>query len=156
MGIFCPSHYCQPPSIQKAIYASGIGSTIAMNRYHRFKKQSHFVFSDLKLLLWKGRNPKLRFLFQNSKLKGFLTAILHRGLRNDFFFLQPIYFFPFSIWTFTSLFFMDFYFPFLFGHLFPFSIWNYFPFSIWTFISLLYLDISFPSNFFVLAHFNSF
>ena len=49
----------------------------------------------------------------------FLTAISHRGLRNDFFFhfLQPIYFFQF-----------------LFGLLFPFSIW--------TFISLFYLDIS--------------
>ena len=43
----------------------------------------------------------------------FLTAILHRGLWNDFhFFLQPIYFFqflfgpffPFFYWTFISLF----------------------------------------------------
>ena len=47
----------------------------------------------------------------------FLTAISHRGLRNSFF-LRYIYFshilfgllFPFSIWTFISLFYLDFYF----------------------------------------------
>ena len=60
------------------------------------------------------------------------------------FFLQPIYFFqflfglffPFSIWTIFPLFYLDFYFPFLFGLLYPFSIW--------TFISLFYLDFYFP------------
>ena len=55
----------------------------------------------------------------------FLTAILHHVLRNCIFgFLPHIYFFhivfgflvPFSIWPFISLFYMDFYFPFLFGH----------------------------------------
>ena len=65
----------------------------------------------------------------------FLTAILHRGLRNCFFlgsgriFFFYILFgllFFFSIWTFI--------FPFLFGLLFPFSLWTfipfYFPFSL--------------------------
>ena len=64
--------------------------------------------------------------------RSFLTAILHRGLRNDFFFSGHIYFFhilfgllfPFSIWIYISLFCLDFYFPFLFGLLFPFSIWT--------------------------------
>ena len=41
-------------------------------------------------------------------------------------------YFPYSIWTFISLFLLDFYFPFLYGLLFPFSIW--------TFMSLFYLN----------------
>ena len=67
----------------------------------------------------------------------FLTAILHHDLRNDlFFFSIPFYFVQllfgllFSLWTFISLFsldcfpfislfaFFNFYFSFLFGHLF--------------------------------------
>merc|ERR1739844_304840 len=83
----------------------------------------------------------------------FLTAISHRGLRNCFVFflsahLLSIFYLdfyfpflfgllsPFYIWTFISLFYLDFCFPFLFGHLSPFSIW--------TFISLFYLDFYFP------------
>ena len=50
----------------------------------------------------------------------FLTAILHRGLRNDFFFNSNLLF-PIFIWTFI--------FPFLFGLLFPL-----FSFSVSTFI----------------------
>ena len=46
----------------------------------------------------------------------FLTAILHRGLRNDFFFQFQFkfsnfyldFYFPFSIWTFVFLFNLDF------------------------------------------------
>ena len=66
----------------------------------------------------------------------FLTAILHRGLRNCFFlgsgriFFFYILFgllFFFSIWTFI--------FPFLFGLLFPFSLWTFIPFY-FPFISL--------------------
>ena len=57
----------------------------------------------------------------------FFTLILHRGHRNDFFLVSPIYFFqflfgllfPFFIRTFIFLFYVEF----------------YFPFSIWTFIS---------------------
>ena len=53
----------------------------------------------------------------------FLTAILHRGLRNDFFFQVTSTFFhiifgllfPFSIWTFNSLLYLDFSIPFIFG-----------------------------------------
>ena len=68
----------------------------------------------------------------------FLTAILHSD------------FFPYSILTYGSLFYLDFWVPFLFG---PFSTWTflslfyldfYFPFSTWTFISLSYLDFYFP------------
>ena len=66
-----------------------------------------------------------------------MTAILHRGLRNDFFFITFIYFFqflfgllfPFSLWTYFSLFSLDFYFLFFFGLLFSlFSLDFYFPF----------------------------
>ena len=69
----------------------------------------------------------------------FLTAISHRGLRNCFFFAHLLSIFyldfyipflfglfsPFSIWTFISLFYLDFYFPFLFGLLSPFFIWTF-------------------------------
>ena len=49
----------------------------------------------------------------------FLTAILHRSLRGDFFsFSSDNLLFPISIWTFISLFF--------FGLLFPFTIWTFF------------------------------
>ena len=58
----------------------------------------------------------------------FLTAILHRGLRNDFFFITFIFF---------SNFYLDFFFPFLFGLLSPFYFASpfcrldfYFPFSL--------------------------
>ena len=52
----------------------------------------------------------------------FLTAILHHGLRNDFFFFQfhftlsnccLDFYFLFSLWTFISLFSLSFYFPFI-------------------------------------------
>ena len=51
-------------------------------------------------------------------------------LRNDFFF------FFFQVTSTFSIFFLDFYFPFLFGFIFTFSVW--------TFISLFYLDFYFP------------
>ena len=54
----------------------------------------------------------------------FLIAILHRVLRDDFFFTSHLLF-PFSFWTFLSLFSLDFYFPFLFGLLFPFFLWTF-------------------------------
>ena len=75
----------------------------------------------------------------------FLTAILHRGLRNDFFFNSNLNF-PIFIWTFIfafllgllfSFFLWSFIFCFLFGLLFPFSLISLdfcFPFSLWTFI----------------------
>ena len=53
-----------------------------------------------------------------SCLWWFLTATLHRGLRNDFFFHYVHFFLPSFIWTFISLFSLDFYFPFIFGLLF--------------------------------------
>ena len=98
--------------------------------------------------------------FQNCSFFYYVvfTAILHRGLRNCFFypliyFIQFLFgllfpfslwtfitlfsldfYFPFSLWTFISLFSLDFYFPFLFGRLFPFSFWTFIshfnPFSI--------------------------
>ena len=75
------------------------------------------------------------------------------GMTFFFLSLYPLIYFPYSIWTFISLFYLDFYFPFLFGLLIPFSIWTFnfpflfgllSPFSGWTFISLLYLDFYFP------------
>ena len=59
------------------------------------------------------RNRARKFL--KVCISPFLTAILHRGLRNDFF-LGLIYF-PYSIWTFVSLFYLGISF---FGLLFPF------------------------------------
>ena len=66
---------------------------------------------------------------KNKKGCMFLTAILHRGLRNCFFFRLHLLF-PYSFWIFIFLFSLDFYFPFLFGLLFPFyfSLKFYFPF----------------------------
>ena len=64
----------------------------------------------------------------------FLTALLLRGLRNDFFF-------QFLQFTFSN-YYLDFYFPFLFGLLFPLFLCTFifpflfehlFPFSLWTF-----------------------
>ena len=60
----------------------------------------------------------------------FLTAILHRSLRNCFFFNPLIYFFQFLFGLLFSLFSLDFYFPFFLGLLF----------SLRTFISLFSLD----------------
>ena len=83
----------------------------------------------------------LFFKLLHHRLCVFLTAILHRGLRNDFFSLLSFTFSNFSL---------DFYFPFLFGLLFLFFLFGllfsllflfsffsldfYFPFSFWTFI----------------------
>ena len=61
-----------------------------------------------------------QFFGQVTQVVSFLTAISHRGLRNCFFFWGRIYFFhllfgllfPFSLWTFISLFYLDFYSPF--------------------------------------------
>ena len=63
-------------------------------------------------------STETKYIKLNTKTQFVLTAISHRGLRNDFFFLQPLYFFqflfgllfPFSIWTLISLFYLDFYF----------------------------------------------
>ena len=61
----------------------------------------------------------------------FLTAILHRSLRGDFFsFSSDNLLFPISIWTFISLFF--------FGLLFPFTIWTFF--SLFLFLFWLHCD----------------
>ena len=50
----------------------------------------------------------------SKSCKLFLTAILHRGL-------FPLIYFPYSIWTFISFLYLDFYFPFLFGFFFQFN-----------------------------------
>ena len=94
-----------------------------------------------------------RWRVQQWMTKGtFLTAISHRGLRNDFFWGHIS--FPFSIWTFISLFYLDFYFHFLFGLYFSFLFWLLFPFSIWTFIFLFYLDFYLPFLFGLLFPFS--
>ena len=69
----------------------------------------------------------------------FLTAILHRGLRNNFFF-------HFNQFT-SSNFCLDFYFPLLFGLLFLF-LWTFIPFSFWNFIFVLF-PFYFPFPFFI-------
>ena len=61
-----------------------------------------------------------------------------------FFFLYPLIYFPYSIWTFISLFYLDFYLPFLFGLLFRdisrhFDLFSIFPIS---------SDFGFLPNFF--------
>ena len=77
----------------------------------------------------------------SKPMKRFLTAILHRGLRNDFSFFQVASTFfhilfgllyPSSIWTFISLFYLDFYFPLLFGLFFSFSFLFQFFFSVFS------------------------
>ena len=56
------------------------------------------------------------------------------------FFFIPFIYFPYSIWTLISLFYLGFYFPLLFRLLFPFFVW--------TFISLFCLEFSFSFSFF--------
>ena len=81
----------------------------------------------------KKTNIRVRFIVNESsskaqwKIQTFLTAILRHGLRNCSF-LSTHLLFPFPIWTFISLFSLDF----------------YFPFSLWTFISLFSLDFYLP------------
>ena len=89
------------------------------------------------------------------KQKHFLTAILHRGLRNDFFFISiPIYFFqflfgllfPFSIWTFISLFYFIFQF-----HFFEFQ-FDYFEFQFDYFeLQFDYFEFQFEFQFFLIS-----
>ena len=105
-------------TLHKYSYGRNIGSIVLTISYCEFRVLCYVIITLVKLIFLSNSNFQRVYMF--------LTAILHRGLRNDFFlFLQPIYFFPFSIWTFISLFFLDFYFPFLFGLLFPFSIWTF-------------------------------
>ena len=51
---------------------------------------------------------------------------------------------PFSIWNFVSLFYLDFYFPFLFKFSFPFSIWTFISFFYLKFYFAFLIDILFP------------
>ena len=103
-----------------------------------------------------------------------MTAILHRGLRNDFFFLFQFrftfsnfyfdFYFPFLFGLLFPFFFglsffffsLDFYFPFSFGLLFPFSLRTFtsflFPFFLWTFIQSWSNFGSFPN---LVLHINS-
>ena len=77
----------------------------------------------------------------------FLTAILHRGFRDCFFYYS---------YTFSN-FYLDFYFPVLFGLKFPLFVLNfYFPFLFWPSISLFFLDFSFPLLFRLLLPFSFF
>ena len=68
------------------------------------------------------QGPSIYYVITSRGLEGggqtFLTAILLRGLRNDSFFSFSNLLFPIFIWTFISLFYLDFYFSFLFGLLF--------------------------------------
>ena len=66
-----------------------------------------------------GLVQKSEYFFEDALTAWFSTAILHRGLRNCFFFRSYLLF-PIFIWTFISLFYLDLYFPFLFGLFSPF------------------------------------
>ena len=90
--------------------------------YHNFLVAA--VCCNQNEVLWLHAKDLLFFLF--------LTAILHRGLRNDFFFhfFSTNLLFPISIWTFIPLFsldffplfYLDFYFLSLFGFFFRFAV----------------------------------
>jgi hypothetical protein len=94
----------------------------AQRRISRLK--SHHKFSGLVFVIFLCNAVSYVW---NGNQSTFLTTILHRGLRNDFFFFRSHLLFPFSFWTFLpfsiwifiSLFSLDFYFLFLYGLLFP-------------------------------------
>ena len=65
----------------------------------------------------------------------FFTAILHHGLRNDFFLVSPIYFFKFLFGLLFSLFYLEFYFFLCPFFLFLTFISIFAQFAIWTWIS---------------------
>ena len=73
-------------------------------------------------------HKKLPFIIFSLNI--FLTVILHLCLKN--FFLFPFIYFLYSIWIFTSLFYIDFFFyscldfPFLLVLLFPYSVFQFF------------------------------
>ena len=67
--------------------------------------------------------------FSGSLALAFLTAILHRGLRNCFFFRSHLLF-PYSFWTFISLLFR-------FGLLFLFS-WEFYSIAVTFWISSIF------------------
>ena len=73
----------------------------------------------------------------NHALNIFLTAILHLGLRNDFFFISTNLLFSNLYLDFFSFLFGPFFFhfPFLFGLFFPFSFWTFIPLFSFSFIS---------------------
>ena len=75
------------------------------------------------VVILKARTHVNHIVTQLYCRRHFLIAILHRDLRNGFFFFSFLILsftfhilfgilFPFSIWTFTSLFYLDFYFSF--------------------------------------------
>ena len=105
-------------------------------------KMRHHLFMQLqssgeKTTLWQAKKREKR-LCKLYELNSFLTAISHRGLRNDFFFFRQFTF---------SNFYMDFSIPFLIGHFYPFSFWTFFsllfPFSFWTLLFFSFLDFYF-------------
>ena len=87
------------------------------------------------IIFMPGRHDSMtRQGLRHKGAKTFLTAILHRGLRNDFF-CQVTYFF--------SIFYLDFFclYNFLF-FIFIFFYLPFFPFIFWTFISFFLLNFS--------------
>ena len=84
----------------------------------------------------------------------FLAPILHRGLRNDLFFNFNLLF-PIFIWTFISIFYLDFYTPSLSTWTFiSVYSWTFFSFSIWNFIPLFYFDFYFSFLFWLFSSFS--
>ena len=109
-GRLCPSHYCQPP-LQKASYTSDLSDWV-------------WDYETFLIMFW------ITCIRRVIDHWGFLTAILHRGLRN-WFFSGRIYFFHIL----SGLIF-PFYLPFLFGLLFHFYFFLDFYFSFFYFYSI--------------------
>ena len=87
------------------------------SRWAKAAKNKFPAWCDFMNLLTKFQQIYVYFFYRNVALYTqtvavFLTAILHRGLRIDFFFIfSTNLLFPISIWTIFPLFFLDFYSP---------------------------------------------
>ena len=99
------------------ITTSGAQHSYLDTRYlSRFEFLAHI---ETKVQLWPLHWSKMDV--------NFLTTILYRGLRNDFFFLRSHTFFQFLFGLLFSFIILPFIpIPFLFGLLFLFPIWNFF------------------------------
>ena len=86
---------------------------------------SFFNWIQLALLVFTLLWGSFGFIWFQFLFVSFLTANLHRGLKNCFFFMSRLLL-PYSFWTFISLYSLEFLFPFLFGLSFPYSIWTFF------------------------------
>ena len=116
--------YIQPWEAE-FIDSQRVWAEYALKRQEAATQNRRLTLEDLEDS-WDRGIPRINTLFQKDRHtlaydKGqFLTAILHRGLRNCSFFTLHLLF-PISIWTFISFSYFDFSFPFLFGFFFFFN-----------------------------------